>query len=53
MCGHIHEASGTAWVGDCLCLNAGGLGEPHGAARIGFVRWGADGPEEAWVEALD
>lgn len=53
VCGHIHESAGSQWLGDCLCLNAGGLGEPHGAARLGLVRWGPEGPEEAWVEVLD
>lgn len=35
--GHIHEAPGVEWLGDCLCVNAGGLGEPYGAPRVAFV----------------
>lgn len=37
VCGHIHEAGGVARLGDCLCLNAGGLGRPYGADQVGFV----------------
>lgn len=37
VCGHIHEAGGVFRIGDCLCLNAGGLGRPYGADRIGFI----------------
>lgn len=37
VCGHIHEAPGAAQIGRCLCLNAGGLGEPFGRAQVGFV----------------
>lgn len=39
VCGHIHEAPGADRVGDCLCVNAGGLGEPYGRAQVAFVRW--------------
>lgn len=39
VCGHIHEAPGGAVVNECLCLNAGGLGEPYGRAQVGFVHW--------------
>lgn len=39
VCGHIHEAPGGAQVEACLCLNAGGLGEPYGRAQVGFVVW--------------
>jgi uncharacterized protein len=37
VCGHIHEAPGVEMLGDCLCVNAGGLGEPYGAAQVAFV----------------
>lgn len=37
VCGHIHEAAGSAQLGRCLCLNAGALGEPHGKAQLGLV----------------
>lgn len=37
VCGHIHEAGGVFRLGDCLCLNAGGLGRPYGADRVGFI----------------
>jgi Icc-related predicted phosphoesterase len=42
VCGHIHEAGGVGRLGDCLLLNAGGLGAPFGAAQVGFVH-GRDG----------
>lgn len=38
VCGHIHESAGAAWLGDCLCLNAGGLGRPFGRPQVGFIR---------------
>lgn len=41
VCGHIHESPGAARLGDCLCLNPGGLGEPYGREQVGFVRWDA------------
>jgi len=37
VCGHIHEACGGEQVDGCLCLNAGGLGTPFGAAQVGLV----------------
>ncbi len=37
VCGHIHESPGVVQLGDCLVLNAGGLGEPHGRARVGWL----------------
>lgn len=37
VCGHIHESPGMVRLGDCLCLNVGGLGAPHGRARVGFL----------------
>lgn len=48
VCGHIHEAPGVEWLGDCLCVNAGGLGEPFGAPRVAFL----EGLDRAWVETL-
>lgn len=38
VCGHIHESPGATELERCLCLNVGGLGEPHGRAQLGFVR---------------
>lgn len=38
VCGHIHESPGACQLGDCLCLNAGGLGRPFGLPQIGFLR---------------
>lgn len=38
VCGHIHEAPGVWRLGDCLCLNAGGLGAPFAKPQVGFVR---------------
>lgn len=37
LCGHIHESPGCVRIGDCMCMNVGGLGHPYGAARVGFV----------------
>jgi uncharacterized protein len=37
VCGHIHEGAGAELLGRCLCLNVGGLGEPHGHPRVGVV----------------
>ena len=37
VCGHIHESYGVAQLGDCLMMNAGGLGRPFGRAQVGFV----------------
>ena len=48
VCGHIHEAAGVERLGDCLCVNAGGLGEPYGAAQVAFVQ----DLQHAWVETL-
>jgi Icc-related predicted phosphoesterase len=39
VCGHIHEAPSATRLGECLCLNVGGLGQPYGRAQVGFVRW--------------
>lgn len=52
VCGHIHESAGVAVLGECVALNAGGLGEPWGGARIGVLEWD-DGVSAAWVEDLD
>lgn len=49
VCGHIHEGAGVFRLGDCLCLNAGGLGEPSPRAQVGFVR----GTDEIWHEDLE
>jgi Icc-related predicted phosphoesterase len=35
--GHIHEAHGVGRIGDCLCMNAGGLGPPAAHPRAGWV----------------
>jgi len=37
VCGHIHEAASVAQHGDCLCMNVGGLGRPHGRAQLGYI----------------
>ncbi len=37
VCGHIHESHGFVRLGDCLCLNVGGIGRPYGRAQLGFV----------------
>lgn len=49
VCGHIHESAGLVQLGDCLCMNPGGLGEPFGGARVGFLR----GTDEGWIEDLE
>ena len=49
VCGHIHESAGMVQLGSCLCMNPGGLGEPFGGARVGFLR----GTDEAWTEDLE
>lgn len=53
VCGHIHESPGAARLGDCLCLNPGGLGEPYGKEQVGFVRWDAGGDHEVVHEDLE
>jgi hypothetical protein len=35
--GHIHEAHGVGQIGECLCLNPGGLGPPMAHPRAGWV----------------
>jgi len=37
LCGHIHEAVGVAQLGQCVCYNAGSLGEPFGAVQCGVA----------------
>jgi Icc-related predicted phosphoesterase len=37
VCGHIHEAAGVEQLGDCLCYNAGSLGEPFGQTQVGIA----------------
>jgi Icc-related predicted phosphoesterase len=51
VCGHIHESPGAVQLGDCLCMNVGGLGHPFGAAQVGFIRR-EEGVDEAWHEDL-
>lgn len=43
-CGHIHEAWGVEKLGGIPCVNAGGLGDPHGREIAWVVDW-AEGPE--------
>ena len=35
--GHIHEAHGVGQIGDCLCINPGGLGPPMAHPRAGWI----------------
>ncbi len=49
VCGHIHEAPGMVRLGDCLCMNVGGLGAPFGRTRVGYLR----GLDELVYEDLD
>ncbi len=51
VCGHIHEAAGTDTIGHCVCLNAGGLGQPFGKPRVGWIERGESG-DRAWVDTL-
>ena len=37
LCGHIHESPGVTKLGDCLVVNAGGLGHPFGKARVAYI----------------
>ena len=53
VCGHIHESPSAVQLGRCLCLNAGGLGEPWGRAQVGFVVWRDDGRHVAEHEDLE
>lgn len=47
VCGHIHESPGAEQVGECLCLNVGGLGRPFGEAQVGYIRRDEEG-DAAW-----
>lgn len=49
VCGHIHESPGVFRLGDCLVVNAGGLGHPFGKAQVGYL----GGTEQAVVIDLD
>ena len=42
VCGHIHEAVGMSYVAECLCYNAGSLGEPFGAVQCGIATFEKD-----------
>jgi len=53
VCGHIHESPGAIQICRCLCLNVGGLGEPYGAAQVGFVRRSGELPGLWEVEHED
>jgi Icc-related predicted phosphoesterase len=46
VCGHIHEAAGVRQIGQCLCYNAGSLGEPFGAVQCGVASF--DDETGAW-----
>ncbi len=35
--GHIHESSGVGRIGECLCMNLGGMGPPAAHPRAGWV----------------
>ncbi len=37
VCGHIHEGAGAVTLGETLCVNVGGLGEPYGRARVAMA----------------
>lgn len=43
VCGHIHESAGCIQLGDCLVLNAGGLGKPFGRPLYGLIKRDEDG----------
>ena len=43
VCGHIHESPGAVQIGNCLCMNVGGLGLPFGRPQVGFIERGEDG----------
>lgn len=49
VCGHIHESPGVIRLGDCTVVNAGGLGEPFGKARVAYL----DGLQQAVVIDLE
>ena len=35
--GHIHESFGVGTIGECLCMNLGGMGPPMAHPRAGWV----------------
>ena len=35
--GHIHESYGVGQIGECLCMNLGGMGPPAAHPRAGWV----------------
>lgn len=37
VCGHIHESPAVEILGNCLCMNVGGLGYPYGRAQVGLI----------------
>ncbi|MCP4809975.1 MAG: hypothetical protein GY884_31960 [Proteobacteria bacterium] len=49
VCGHIHESPGVMQIGESLVMNAGGLGEPWGGVRVGYV----EDLDRIWVQDLD
>ena len=52
VCGHIHESPGAEQIGDCLCVNVGGLGRPFGEAQVGYIRR-SKGMDSAWHVSLE
>lgn len=50
VCGHIHESAGAVQLGDCLCVNAGGLGRPYERAQVVFIRRGPEGDSATWED---
>ena len=46
VCGHIHEAAGVRQLEQCLCYNAGSLGQPFGAVQCGVASF--DEEAGAW-----
>ncbi len=49
-CGHIHEAGGVERVGDCLVVNAGGLGRPFGKPQAGWIARDERGDSVGWID---
>ena len=47
-CGHIHEGFGAEVLGDALCVNAGGIGEPHGAAQVALIEARPEARTDGW-----
>jgi Icc-related predicted phosphoesterase len=50
VCGHIHESSGAVQIGNCLCMNVGGLGLPYGRPQVGFIERNDDGDVATHVD---